>query len=430
MQETADDDRSSLSLMSAPPTSRQTTFAALYVPAFRKLWFAGLVVFFSVSGQAIARGWLARELTGTNAGLGGVLLAFGVAMLIFTPVGGVVADRLPRRLVLVASQLLLAASALWIGLALEFDAVKYWMLMGASGVQAAAFALFGPARIAYTTDIVGPDRLSNAIVLSQMGAESMRVIGPTVAGVVIGAFAVGLELTFLASGVLTLVAAALTWRLPPGRSSHDRDHVSPLEQLADGIRYVRARPDLVMLVACSLTVIMVGYPYMAFLPTVADGMFDQGSAGYGILSATSAVGAVLAGLVVARWSERHDPWLVLSLAGSLFGVFLIFIGVSPTFHVVAVAVALTGAMSLAFQTMCNSMLLNLSAFEYHGRIQSIVMLGFSGFGIVALPLGALADAVGLRHTLVGMGVVVLATMAVFMLRRRQYRRIELMLDLG
>ena len=412
------------------PSSRQSTFAALHVPAFRELWLAGLVVFFSVSAQAIARGWLARKLTGTNAGLGGVLLAFGVAMLLATPVGGVLADRLPKRLVLVISQLMLAASSLWIGLALRFDAVEYWMLMGASAIQAAAFALFGPARIAYTTDVVGPDRLSNAIVLSQMGSEAMRVIGPTVAGVIIGAMAIGLELTFMASGVLTLVAAVMTWRLPPGRKSADHVHPSPLAQLRDGIGYVSARPDLVMLVVCSLTVIMVGYPYMAFLPSVADGMFDRGSAGYGILSATSAVGAVLAGLMVARWSERHDPWFLLSMAGAAFGAFLILIGLSPTFITVAIAVALTGSMSLAFQTICNSLLLNLSAFEYHGRIQSIVMLGFSGFGIVALPLGALADRVGLRQTLVGMGSVVLITMALFMRRRRQYRRIELMLDLG
>ena len=106
--------------------------SALGVPAFRRLWLAGLVVFLSVTRQAIARGWLARDLTGTNAGLGGVLLAFGVAMLVSTPFGGVAADRFPKRAVIIVSLVLLSASSLWIGIALLLDVVAYCMLLGAS----------------------------------------------------------------------------------------------------------------------------------------------------------------------------------------------------------------------------------------------------------------------------------------------------------
>ncbi len=414
----------------ATADTSDSTFAALHVLAFRRLWLAGLVAFLSVTGQAIARGWLARDLTGTNAGLGGVLLAFGVAMLISTPFGGVAADRFPKRLVLVVALLLLSASSLWIGFAVLFDVVEYWMLLGASSVQAVAFALFGPARMAYTTDIVGPDRLSNAIILSQMGSESMRVIGPTLAGITIAASASGLQIVFLASGVLTLVATVLTAMLPAGRRGSSADRQSPLREMRDGMHYVARRPDLVILVACSLSVVMIGYPYMAFLPSVADGIFDRGSAGYGVLSATSAAGAVVAGLVVARWSDRYDPWTYVTWSGFAFGACLVALGLSPTFLVGALVLACTGGMSLLFQTTSNSLLLNLSAFEYHGRIQSIVMLGFSGFGIAALPLGALADAISLRATLVIMGGGVLTMMTAFAVRRRTYRELELARELG
>src|SRR3712207_1584256 len=118
--------------MAAVPPAPGGTFAALRYTAHRRLWFSGLTVFLAVTAQAIARGWLARELTGTNAGLGGVLLGFGVAMLVATPFGGVAADRLPKRTVLVVAQLILALSAAWIGLAEQFDFVEYWMLIGAS----------------------------------------------------------------------------------------------------------------------------------------------------------------------------------------------------------------------------------------------------------------------------------------------------------
>lgn len=413
----------------ASPTAT-SPFAALSVPAFRRLWLAGLVAFLSVTGQAIARGWLARDLTGTNAGLGGVLLAFGVAMLVSTPFGGVAADRLPKRAVLVVSLLMLSASSLWIGVALLFDVVAYWMLLGASAVQAMAFALFGPARMAYITDIVGVDRLANAVVLSQMGAESMRVIGPTIAGVAIAASSSGLDLVFMVSGGLTLASAALTAVLPPGRTVPAATSRSPLAEMRDGVRYVRRRSDLSSLVACSLMVVMIGYPFMAFLPSVADGVFDRGSAGYGVLSAVSAAGAVLAGLVVTRWGASHDPWRFVTGAGFAFGAGLVALGASPTFVVAAIVLAFTGGMSLLFQTTTNSLLLNLSAFEYHGRIQSIVMLGFSGFGIAALPLGALADLISLRATLVLMGAGVLAAMTVFASARRRHRDLELARSLG
>jgi MFS family permease len=284
--------------------------------------------------------------------------------------------------------------------------------------------------MAYITDIVGPDRLRNAIILSQMGAESMRVVGPTIAGIAIASSASGLEIVFLASGALMIVATVLTAVLPPGRLPIAVDRRSPFLDMRDGLRYVRERPDLMMLVTCSLSVVMIGYPYMAFLPSVADEMFERGSAGYGVLSATSACGAVAAGLVVARWADRFDPWAYVTGSGFAFGICLVLLGSSPTFIVGALVLAATGGMSLLFQTTTNALLLNLSAFEYHGRIQSIIMLGFSGFGIAALPLGALADATSLRFTLILMGAGVLTIMLAFTVRRRAYRELDLARQLG
>ena len=158
-------------------TSASSTFASLRFPEYRRLWIGGLVVFMAVNAQGIARGWLARELTGTNAGLGGVLLGFGVVMLLATPFGGVAADRFPKRAVITVAQVLLTISALWIGLAVQFDFIEYWMLVAASGIQAAAFALYGPGRMSYIAELVDSASMSNAIVLGQMSAESMRIIG-------------------------------------------------------------------------------------------------------------------------------------------------------------------------------------------------------------------------------------------------------------
>jgi MFS family permease len=407
-----------------------STFASLQVRAYRRLWLVGLLVFLAVTAQAIARGWLARDLTGTNAGLGGVLLAFGLAMLVATPFGGVAADRFPKRGVLVVAQLLLALSSLPVGMAVLFDVAQYWMLLASSAVQAVAFALFGPARMAYTTELVERRVLSNAIVLGQMGAEAMRIIGPSIAGIVIAVAAWGLAAVFIVCGGLCLVGMALTAILPPGREPPSGTRPSPLAEIAEGVRYVSRRRDLALLVGTSLAVVMIGYPYFAFLPSVADGIFDEGSGGYGILSAVSAAGALVGGLVAARGGSRRDPWRLVMVSGFGFGGGLVALGLMPAFLLAALALMFIGAFSLTFQTMTNSLLLNLSDFEYHGRIQSLVMLGFSGFGIAALPLGALADLIGLRTTLVGMGAVVIAIMTSFVGRRRRFTDREVVAGLG
>ena len=405
------------------------TFSSLRFPEYRRLWISGLVVFLAVNAQTIGRGWLARELTGTNAGLGAVLLSFGLAMLLATPVGGVAADRLPKRTILVAAQLLLFGSSLWIGLAVQFDFIEYWMLMVASGLQAITFAFYGPARMAFIAELVDGGSMSNAIVLGQMSAESMRIIGPTAAGLLIGGVTWGLQAVFLFCAALCGVASIITLFLPPGRVRVAPVR-SPFGEMVDGVRYVRRRDDLLLLVGCSLAVVMIGYPYMAFLPTVADEIFERGSSGYGTMSAASAVGALLAGYVTARRSDRQEPWGIVVLSGFGFAAGLVLLGVAPTFPVALFVLALTGGVSLMFQSTINSLLLTLSEFEYHGRIQSLVMLGFSGFGIAALPLGLLADAVGIRTTFVGMGVVVAGIMLVFTTRRSRVRERELLLDLG
>jgi MFS family permease len=408
----------------------RSTFSSLRYPEYRRLWISGLVVFMGVNAQGIARGWLARELTGTNAGLGGVLLAFGVAMLLATPFGGVAADRFPKRTVLLVSEVLLVGTACWIGFAVQLDFIAYWMLLAASAIQAVAFAMYGPARMAFMAELVEGDDLGNAIVLGEMSSESMRIVGPTVAGILIAAATWGLASVFLGGAVLLAVATVLTIFLPAGRTGAGRPQLSPIAEMVEGIRYVRQRDDLSLLVLGSLAVVMFAYPYLAFLPTVADGMFHRGSSGYGLLSAASAVGAVTAGFFSARTSHRLDPWTVVIVGGFGFGGGVVLLGLAPHFVVALLFVAITGSMSLTFTTTLQTLLLGLSEFEYHGRMQSLVMLGFSGFGIAALPLGILADHVGLRLTFVGMGASAAAVMAVFLVRRGRIRERELALDLG
>ena len=303
--------------------------AILRSGGFLVLYLNSAAVFLGVMAQAIARGWLAFELTGSNAALGGILLAFGVALLLATPWGGVAADRLPKRLVLQLSVLLLMVSSAGIGLAVVFDVIAYWMLLVSSVLQAVGFALFGPARMAFLAELVPRGSMPQAVSLLLVNAEVNRVVGPALAGVVIGAATWGIEAIFLSSAVLALVGVLLTAALPAGLPGEPSGR-SPLGELADGVRYVHRHRELNALVWCGVGVTMLGMPYLAFMPTIASDLFGLGSVGFGILSATSAVGGVTAGLLLGRrgaWVRRRRVFVG---AGAAFGLAVCSLAIAPT----------------------------------------------------------------------------------------------------
>ncbi|MDQ3391452.1 MAG: MFS transporter [Actinomycetota bacterium] len=389
---------------------------------YRRLLYSAAAVIFGVMGQAVARGWLARDLTGSNAGLGGVMLAFGIAMLLATPWGGVAADRFAKRTVLLVSVSLLVVSSLMIGLAVVLDVIEYWMLLVASAIQATAFALYLPARIAFIAEVVQAEDIGAAIVLSQTTQEAMRVIAPALAGVLIGLSWFGVGGVFLLSAGTSLLAGAVLFGLPPAarRAASTR---SPIAEMLDAVRYVRARRGLGLMALTTIGVVVIGFPYLTFLPTLADERFGVGAGGYGLMAGVAGLGAVMAGVVAPRrrWVVQR-PWATIAVSGAALGASLIALGLAGAFWLALLALVAVGAAGLVFQTTTQSLMLSLSDVDYHGRMQSMVVLGFSGFGLAALPLGLVADAVTLRFTLVAMGVVVVLVSATFALKRLQHRQ--------
>ncbi len=396
---------------------------------YRLLFYSAAIVVVGVMGQAIARSWLARELTGSNAGLGGVLLVFGVAMLVATPAGGVAADRYPRRLVILASILALMASSLVIGIMVVADLISYWMLLVAGAVQATAFAFYLPSRIALIAELVPAELIQNAIVLSQMSQEAARVVAPAIAGVLIGVAWFGVGGVFIASGVSIALAALFVLPLPrvPARNASSR---SPVAEFVDAGRYMRAHTDLGSIALLTVGIVMVGFPYLTFLPSLADERFGVGAGGFGVMSGAAALGAVVAGLTDATLNRGTRPWRTIGASGAAFGLTLIALGYAESYLAALLALAGVGASGLLFQTSTQALMLRISAIEYHGRLQSTVILGFSGFGLAALPLGLLADATSVRFTLTCMGVAVLLMAAGFSFVRVRKRRRARALDFG
>lgn len=406
------------------PSSRADTYASLRIPAYRLLFVIGAFGFLATQSQVIARGWLANELSDSNTGLGGVLMAFGLPMLVATPMGGVAADRYSKRNILIVTFALLVASSLWIALGVSFDFIQYWMLLATSAIQAAAFSFLVPARMAFTGELVGRELIPNAIILGQMSINSARVVGPAVAGVLIGVWWIGVGGVYYLSAVMSTLAVIGCFRLPPGLPSVSREVRSVRSDFADSVRYVWRQRHVGLLIVVSFVVVMIGFPFVAFLPRFATDVLDVGSAAYGFLAAASAVGAVALSMAIAGRSKGRAAWRIQAVTGVLFGLTIIVLSVVPNYAAAVVVVAAVGAASAGFQAMNNSLVLTLSDIEYHGRVQSLMMLSFSGFGMAALPLGMLADAIGLRETFAIMGAIVVIAMTVYLaVGRRTTRRI-------
>ena len=404
-----------------PSELDSSAFAALSNKSYRTLFVSATIVVFGVMGQAVARGWLALELSGSNAGLGGVMLAFGGAMLVTTPIGGVTADRCDKRTILFVSVSFLMVTALLLGVAAVTETVEYWMLVVASAVQAAAFAFYLPARIAFISEVVGPDLLRNAVVLAQISQETARVLAPALAGLLVGVAWFGVGGVFLGSGVAIAIAALMLTRLPKVAPPAART-TSPFGDLVDAASFVRGNPDVLIVGLLTIGVVMIGFPYLTFLPSLADDRFDDGATGYGIMSGVAGLGAFCAGMIDAFRNRGMRPRRLVVASGLTLGAMLVALGLSPNYVTALISLFVIGGSALVFQTSTQILMLRMSPVEYQGRLQSVVILGFSGFGLAALPLGLLADAISLGATLVCMGIVIIVLNIWFALVRLRHVR--------
>ena len=387
----------------------EASFASLQNLDYRKLWWAGTFSFMSVQMQFLLRGVLAWDLTERAGALGLVYLCFGLALLIATPLGGVAADRLPKRRVLIVSQGTLFIAAAGMGTVVLTDVVQFWMLLVAAVVQGIGFGFLGPTRVAFTSEIVGRDQLGNAITLSMLSMNGTRVIAPAFAGALAGLAFIGIGGAYVVAASFALVSFVLFLRCPPGSAPRATSTASPFAEIVDGVRYVVARPHLRRLVLSSFVIIMFGFNYVAFIPALVKGEFGLGDGWVGVIMSASSVGAIAVAVPLAGRADGAGVWTLMVVSGLVFGASVIALGLSPLFGVGALVVAFIGAGTTGYQSLSNSIALNMTGDTHQGRVQSLMMLSFAGFGIAAAPLGLLAEAIGLRNAIVLMGAVTLTT---------------------
>ena len=384
---------------------------------FRLLWLGALTSSIGTWMQKVAQAWLIVTLSGSSSAfyLGLDSFAGEAPILLFTLIGGVVADRRDRRHMMLSSQMVQMAVALMLAALVYTGAIRIWMVIALSFVSGCGQAFGGPAYQSLIPTLVGKDHLPNAVALNSIQFNLARVIGPIVAGVALASF--GMVACFGLNGVsfLFVIAAILALRdihVPPTST------VSIVEQMKDGLRYVRNSGHLRAVTMLGFIAAFLGLPLLTFLPVITRDVFQQDVGFYSRLMTFSGAGAVTGALIVAYIGKHRHIGRLLLIFLALFGTTMASFSLSRAPALSGALLFVAGALLVMSFSLTTSLAQLLAPPELRGRVVSIYLVAFRG----GSPLGGLASGwlvtqVGSAPAVLMVNGVLLTMIALFFLIR-------------
>ncbi|HVD37720.1 MAG TPA: MFS transporter [Solirubrobacterales bacterium] len=377
------------------------SFNSLQVPNYRR-YFAGQLI--SLSGtwmQTVAAVWVILTLTNSGVAVGLTTALQFLPMLLIGAWGGLLADRIPKRRLLMTTQALMMIPAAGLFAVTATGVVTPWMVYLAVFAFGSLNAIDNPARQSFVYEMVGPDRVVNAVSLNSVIVQAARIVGPALAGVMIAT--VGVVPCF-GLNALTFVAMILAlWGMDPGRLQ-----AAPVAErrpgaIRDGLRYVRKTPELMVPLALMGLVGTLGFNFQVVLPLLAKFSFESGAMTYAGLVSAMAVGSI-AGALVNGHRGRTGPRLIAG--GALaFGLSALLAAAMPSLALEVVMLALLGAAAVTFAATINSTLQLAVTPEMRGRVMALYSVVFLGSTPIGAPLtGWLAQNYDPRATLVLAGL--------------------------
>jgi MFS family permease len=377
------------------------TSVALTHRNFRLLWMGALTSSIGTWMQKVAQAWLIVTMTGPQSAFFLGLDSFlgELPILLFTLIGGVVADRRDRRHMMISSNAIQMTVALTLAVLVFTERIQIWHVLGLSFITGLAQAFGGPAYQSLIPTLVGKEHLPNAVALNSIQFNLARVVGPIVAGVTLGAF--GMTACFGLNGIsfLFVIAAILALRdvhVPPAATER------MLDQMKDGLRYVRDSPNLRTVTMLGFAGAFLGLPLLTFLPVITKDVFQQDVGLYTRLMTFSGAGAVTGALFVAWMGKNRHMGRMLLVLLALFGGAMVAFSLSRTVWLTELILFTGGSLLVMTFSLTTSLAQLLAPAELRGRVVSIYMVAFRG----GSPLGGLAS--GWLVTQVGSAPLVLA----------------------
>ena len=401
--------------------SFRQTFSALRHRNFR-LFFSGQLISFTGTWMTTtAQGWLVYQLTGSKALLGIVAAAASAPMLLFSTWGGWIADRYPKRSVIVVTQLCSMFISLAMAALVWTKIVQPWHIIGLAVLTGVTMAFDMPARQSFVIEMTSREDLMNAISLNSSAFNCARIVGPSIAGLLMAH--ISIAMCFLCDGLsfIPVIAGLLLMRLPK-RKTEIASEGGALSQALEGFRYVWGHRRVLTILSLFTVVGIFGWSYSVLLPAFAHDVLHLGANGYGLLMAGSGVGALIAALTVA--SAGHMlPTRTMALGGVwIFSATLVLFAYTRNVYVGTFLLAIVGFGLVLYFSTLNTVLQSIVPDEMRGRVMGIWALIFGGMiPLGSLQAGLMADLLGTPATM-AIGALICALAALITLdviRRRE-----------
>ena len=391
------------------------SFGALRHRNFRIFYVGHLL---SLSGtwlQITAMGWLVLELTDSEFWLGVVNAGTSIPILFFSLYAGVIADRVDKRTILIAAQALMAVQALTLAVLTHLGIITVGWIIALMLLLGIANAFEIPTRQSFFVELVGERDLTNAIALNSSAFNATRMVGPAIAGALIGA--VGIAVCFYANAAsyVFVIAGLLAIRRP--RPEPVSKTVSTLENIREGFDWILNERAARMIVIFISTASVLVFPFTMLLPVFARDILEVGPQGLGWLYSATGAGALIAGLTVTAISERVPRGRLLIAAGMAMSAFVAGFALSPSFLISLIFLMGTGFAMILSTATANSVLQALVPHALRGRVMSVYVVMFLGVTPVGYLLaGIFARMIGARATL-AIGAATLLLLLVTLFRR-------------
>lgn len=408
----------------APVSRRHRTFASLQERDFRLLWLGMLPGTLAMQMGMVTNGYLAYDITGSAAAVGYVTLGFGIPMLLLSLIGGVVADRFSKRQILLMTQATVGLAAAILAVLVLTDVISIWQMALVALMMGTAFAFNMPARQAFVAELVSRKNLTNAIALNNTGMNMSRVVGPALAGVLIGVPFIGIGGVYVLMVVMYAYVVYSLVRLPDRGTAEGSRNRSGLNSLVDGLKYIRGNSVVMALMLLAFAPVMFGMSYQSLMPVFAEDVFGVGATGLGLLMMVNGLGALAGSLTIATMGDFQRRGIVQVGLGILFGAALAVFAFSQTLPIAVPALFVIGGASAAYMALNMSLVMDYTDRAYHGRVMSINMLTFALMPLSVVPTGILVDMYSAPVVLGVSGLILLTVVALYGALHPSYRHVK------
>jgi MFS family permease len=413
-----------------PEKSWHSMFDAFRIVNYRWFFAALCGNFAAMNMQMFIRGWLVFEITGSYEKLGWMTAAGGVVGLFAAPLGGVVADRVrQKKHVLQIAGSANAMITLGVAIMITIGELRFEHLLLASVLQGMVMNAMMPSRQALTKDVVGVDRLTNAIALSTSGMNTARLLLPGLAGGLVAALGGGDGNVEPAKWVYFLMTALYVWSASVMAMIDVEDRAEPqtpdgpmLEELKLGFRYVRETPVILMLLGCNFLMVFFSMTYFMLLPGFVKEVLDAGPDRLGLIISISGFGSLAGSLYIASIGNHRRARILLTGA-LLMGIALLCFSLSTNYWLSVALLTVVGVGQAARMSLSNVLIQHYVDDDYRGRVMSIYMLEMSVLSISIYPISVLADMLGPQWA-VGVSAACLIVLVLILFAIPAYRDLD------